>query len=52
MIQNLPAEEYRVVRSTEYTESVAKTTKGVVAGLQILQSSFEDLRKLLKPVRR
>lgn len=50
MVQSLPAEEYQVVRSTEHTESVAKTTKGVVAGLQILQSSFDDLRKLLKPV--
>jgi AIPR protein len=50
MVQSLPAEEYQVVRSTEHTESLAKTTKGVVAGLQILQSSFEDLRKLLKPV--
>lgn len=50
MVQNLPAEEYEVVRSTEHTELVAKSTKGVVAGAQILQSSFEDLRKLLKPV--
>jgi hypothetical protein len=50
MVQNLPAEEYQVVRSTEHTEAVAKTTKGVVAGLQIVQSSFEDLRKLLRPV--
>ena len=49
MVQSLPAEEYQVVRSTEHTESVAKTTKGVVAGAQILQSTFEDLRKLLKP---
>jgi AIPR protein len=52
MVQSLPAEEYQVVRSTEHTDSIAKTTKGVVAGLQILQSSFEDLRKLLKPVQR
>ena len=50
MVQSLPAEEYQVVRSTEHTDSVAKTTKGVVAGAQILQTSFEDLRKLLKPV--
>jgi len=48
--QSLPGEEYQVVRSTEHTDSVAKTTKGLVAGLQIFQSSFEDLRKLLKPV--
>ncbi len=50
MVQNLPGEEYQVVRSTEHTDSVAKATKGVVAGLQILQSSFGDLRKLLRSV--
>jgi AIPR protein len=50
MVQGLPAEEYQVVRSTEHTTTVAKTTKGVVAGAQVLQSSFEDLRKLLRPV--
>jgi len=50
MVQNLPAEEYQVVRSTEHTESVAKATKGVVAGTEILQTSFQDLRKLLKPI--
>lgn len=52
MVQNLPAEEYEVVRSTEHTEVVAKSTKGVVAGAEILQGSFADLRKLLKPVKR
>jgi hypothetical protein len=31
MVQNLPAEEYEVVRSTEHTRAVAKSTKGVVA---------------------
>ncbi len=50
MVQSLPAEEYQVVRSTEHMQAVAKTTKGVVAGLQIMQSSFDDIRKLLKPV--
>ena len=50
LVQNLPAEEYVVVRSSEHTESVAKTTKGLVAGLQIIQGNFEDLRKMLKPV--
>jgi AIPR protein len=49
MVQKLPAEEYQVVRSTEHAESVASTTKGVVAGAEILQSSFGDLRKLLRP---
>jgi len=48
MVQGLPAEEYQVVRSTDHTDAVAKTTKGVVAGAQILQASFEDLRKLLR----
>lgn len=51
VVQVLPAEEYQVVRSTEHTDSVAKKTKGLIAGLQILQSSFEDLRKLLKPLK-
>jgi hypothetical protein len=51
IVQNLPTEEYQVVRSTEHMEAVAKTTKGLVAGAQILQSSFEDLRGFLKPMR-
>lgn len=50
IVQSLPAEEYEVVRSTEHTEAVAKRAQGIVAGAQILQSSFEDLRKLLKPI--
>jgi hypothetical protein len=49
MVQNLPAEEYEVVRSTEHTQTVANATKGVVAGLEILQTSFADLRGILKP---
>lgn len=49
MVQNLPGEEYQVVRSTEHTDTVARATKGVVAGADVLQASFEDLRKLLKP---
>ncbi len=48
IVQGLPAEEYQVVRSTEHTDLVAKNTKGVVAGVLIMQSSFDDLRKLLK----
>ncbi len=48
IVQGLPAEEYQVVRSTEHTDLVAKNTKGVVAGVQIMQSSFDDLRNLLK----
>jgi hypothetical protein len=50
VVQVLPAEEYQVVRSTEHTDSVAKKTKGLIAGLQIIQSSFDDLRHILKTV--
>jgi hypothetical protein len=50
MVTGLPTEEYQVVRSTEHTDSVAQRTRGVVAGLEIVQSNFGDLRKLLKPV--
>lgn len=49
IVQNLPAEEYQVVRSTEHTDSVAQLTKGIVAGAEILQSSFQGLREVLKP---
>jgi len=49
MTQNLPAgvSEYQVVRSTEHTQTVAKSTKGIVAGVPILQTSFVDLRNML-----
>jgi hypothetical protein len=50
IVQNLPAEEYQVVRSTDYTETVSRQTKGIVAGAQVLQNDFADLRNLLKPV--
>lgn len=50
IVQGLPAEEYQVVRSTEYTDTVSQRTKGIVAGAQILQSGFEDLRVMLKPL--
>jgi hypothetical protein len=48
IVQNLPAEEYQVVRSTEHTQTVSQRIKGIVAGAEILQSSFKDLRDLLK----
>jgi hypothetical protein len=48
VVQILPAEEYQVVRSTEHTEAVATKVKGIVAGADILQDSFKDLRALLK----
>jgi hypothetical protein len=50
LVQNLPAEEYQVVRSTEHTDTVAQRAKGIVAGAEILQSSFSDLQNMLKPV--
>jgi len=48
MIQNLPAIEYQVVRSTEHMNTVSKTTKGIVAGVPLLQTSFDPLRLILK----
>ena len=48
MTQNLPAEEYQVVRSSEHLQTVAKATKGVVA-IPAFQSSFEGLRVMLRP---
>ncbi len=50
IVQGLPAEEYQVVRSTEHTNTVSQRTKGIVAGAEVLQSSFQDLRGLLKPI--
>lgn len=50
IVQGLPAEEYQVVRSSEHTDTVAAQTKGIVAGAEALQTSFADLRALLKPI--
>ena len=47
MIQNLPAIEYQVVRSTEHMNAVAKSTKGIVAAVPLLQTSFDPLRLML-----
>ena len=49
IIQDLPAEEYQVVRSTDHTNAVVVRVKGIVAGALVLHTSFEDLRGLLKP---
>ena len=49
--QGLPAEEYQVVRSSEYTNSVVERVKAIVAGASELQTNFEDLRGLLGPER-
>jgi len=48
MIHNLPAIEYQVVRSTEHLNTVSKSTKGIVAGIPLLQTSFDPLRLMLK----
>ena len=48
IIQDLPAEEYQVVRSTDHTNSVARRAKGIIAGASVLHTEFEDLRGLLK----
>ena len=51
IVQSLPdEEEYRVVRSTEHTNDVVRQVKGIVAGVPVMQTSFESLRALLKPV--
>ena len=51
IIQDLPAEEYQVVRSTEHTNSVVGRAKGIVAGASILHTDFKGLRSLLEPKR-
>jgi len=48
VVQHLPAEEYQVVRSTEHTETVSQRLKGIVAGADVLQGGFQELRNLLK----
>ena len=49
IVQNLPAAEYQVVRSTDHTKHVVERVKGIVAGASVLQTSFEGLRSLLIP---
>ncbi|MGA7155898.1 MAG: AIPR family protein [Acidobacteriaceae bacterium] len=48
MINNLPAIEYQVVRSTEHMNTVSKIAKGIIAGVPLLQTSFDPLRLMLK----
>ena len=50
IVQDLPAEEYQVVRSNDHTKHVVGRVQGIVAGALALQPNFEDLRGLLKPV--
>ena len=49
IVQDLPAEEYQVVRSTDHTNSVVGRVRGIVAGASVLHTSFENLRGLLRP---
>ena len=49
VVQDLPAEDYQVIRSNEHTRYVVERAKGIVAGASALQPSLEDLRGLLKP---
>ena len=49
IVQNLPAEEYQVIRSNDHTRYVVDRVKGIVAGASVLQLSFEELRGFLKP---
>ena len=49
IVQDLPAEEYQVVRSNDHTKQVVARVQGIVAGAAELQRSFDDLRGLLKP---
>ena len=49
IVQNLPAEDYQVVRSNDHTNYVVERARGIVAGASVLQVGFEDLRDLLKP---
>ena len=48
IVQDLPSEEYQVVRSTDHTNSVVGRAKGIIAGALVLHTSFEDLRGLLR----
>ena len=49
IVQDLPAEEYEVVRSNDHTKSVVGRVQGIAAGASVLQPSFADLRGLLRP---
>ena len=49
IVENLPAEEYQVVRSSDHTQTVVTRVRGIVAGASALQENFDELRGLLKP---
>ena len=48
IVEDLPAEDYLVVRSNDYTRIVVERVRGIVAGASVLRPSFEDLRGLLR----
>ena len=48
IVENLPAEEYQVVRSSDHTQTVVTRVRGIVAGASALQENFDELRGLLK----
>ena len=51
IIVDLPANDYQVVRSSDYTNHVAGRTQVLVAGAaSVLEPNFGDLRSLLKPI--
>ena len=49
VVQDLPAEDYQVIRSNDHTKSVVVRLRGIVAGSSVLQLNFKDLRGLLRP---
>ena len=48
IVQDLPAEEYQVIRSSDHTKHVVGRLRGIVAGATVLQPSFDPLRALLR----
>ena len=41
IVQDLPAEEYQVIRSNDHTNHVVVRVRGIVAGATVLHPSFE-----------
>ena len=51
IVQDLPAEEYQVIRSNDHAKHVIGRLRGIVAGATVLQPSFDPLRALLRATR-
>ena len=47
LVEELPSEEYQVVRSNEHTKAVVRRARGIVAGASMLWPNFDDLRAFL-----